>query len=61
MRTDSKIALATHPASMCQEAFIVIVKKDLLEEESTAKVRTTKKNNQPKLYLIVDVKYDLGL
>lgn len=46
---------------MCQEAFIVIVKKDLLEEESTAKVRTTKKNNQPKLYLIVDVKYDLGL
>lgn len=61
MRTDSKIAMATHPASMCQEAFIVIVKKDLLEEESTAKVRTTKKNNQPKLYLIVDVKYDLGL
>lgn len=46
---------------MCQEAFIVIVKKDLLEEESTAKVRATKKNNQPKLYLIVDVKYDLGL
>ena len=28
---------------MCQEAFIVIVKKDLLEEESNAKVRTTKK------------------
>lgn len=46
---------------MCQEAFIVIVKKDLLEEESTAKVRTTKKKNKPKLYLIVDVKYDLGL
>lgn len=43
--------MATHPASMCQEAFIVIVKKDLLEEESTAKVRT----------MIVDVKYDLGL
>lgn len=46
---------------MCQEAFIVIVKKDLLEEESTAKVRTTKKTKKPKLYLIVDVKYDLGL
>lgn len=43
VRTDSKIAMATHLVSMCQEAFIVIVKKDLLEEESTAKVRTTKK------------------
>lgn len=43
VRTDSKIAMVTHPVSMCQEAFIVIVKKDLLEEESTVKVRTTKK------------------
>ena len=33
-----------HGNSSCvNEAFIVIVKKDLLEEESTAKVRTTKK------------------